>query len=335
PGAGISITFTPATSGASGASGAFNGGNTVITNASGTATANPLQANTIAGNHTVVASFDGSNVNFNLTNNPDAVNNLAITAGNNQSTTVNTAFTTDLKVTVTDQFGNVIPNAAIAFNAPSAGASLNSLSQSITTDANGIATLTAIANTVAGGYTVQAESNNINADFSLTNLADVVANLDITGGDNQATTVNTTFADNLAIRITDQFGNPISDATITLTAPSTGASGTPASTTLTTDSNGFATVSLTANGFAGNYVILVNVDGIDGSTISLTNNLDTDTLQYLDDYDRDPIDPLTSACQTLPAAELELEFPLVEREDLGMDEMIGLNERCLPVGVEQ
>ncbi|NEO86141.1 MAG: DUF4347 domain-containing protein [Spirulina sp. SIO3F2] len=430
PSAGTNITFTP---GVTPATASFTGSNIATTNVSGVATVGTLQANTVTGDHTVTATWENLSTTFDLTNTPDAVNSIAISNGNSQTATVATAFANNLEVTVRDQFGNLIPNATINFNGPGAGASLSSASQSVTTDANGLATLTATANTIVGSYTVQAESNSVTADFSLTNTVDVAANLNITGGDNQSTVINTPFAGNLEVQVTDQFGNPISGATVTLTAPGSGASGTPANTSLTTDangnattsvtanaevgsytiaadsgsltpvdfnlsnttgnaanvtilsgnnqsaitnqtfneslkilitddfgnllanqtitfavptsgasailsqssvttdSNGFATVSLSANGDAGSYIILVNVDGTNGSTLSLTNDIDTDSLQYLVDDEREAIDALTGACQAMPAVAIELEFSSDAMDALERNGAIALNEQCLPV----
>src|SRR5207248_2483871 len=65
--AGVSVTFTPP---GSGASGAFTGSATVTTNSSGVATAPTFTANTTAGSYTVTASTAGvaSPANFSLTN---------------------------------------------------------------------------------------------------------------------------------------------------------------------------------------------------------------------------------------------------------------------------
>jgi uncharacterized protein (DUF2147 family) len=95
-------------------------------------------------------------------------------------------------------------------------------------------------------------------------------------GSGQSATVNNAFANPLAARVTDQFNNPISGVTVTFTAPTTGASGSftgGANTiTATTDINGIATTSFTANTIAGTYSVLANIQG--GTTpaaFSLTN----------------------------------------------------------------
>jgi filamentous hemagglutinin family protein len=66
PTSGLTITFTPP---GSGASGSFTPGNTAITNASGIATANPFTANAEVGNFTVSATLPGATPGtFNLSN---------------------------------------------------------------------------------------------------------------------------------------------------------------------------------------------------------------------------------------------------------------------------
>src|SRR5207245_2057963 len=102
---GVLVTFTAP---ASGASGALAGGvNTATTNASGVATAAVFTANTIAGGpYTVTASVSGVSIpaNFSLTNLTGAAASITATAGTPQSTTINTAFATQLQATVKDSF---------------------------------------------------------------------------------------------------------------------------------------------------------------------------------------------------------------------------------------
>ncbi|NJN74137.1 MAG: hypothetical protein HC799_15720 [Limnothrix sp. RL_2_0] len=258
---------------------------------------------------------------------------LSATAGNNQSTTVDTLFGTDLAVTLQNEFGGTAPGAGISitFTPATLGASGTfSGGNTVITNASGTATANPLqANTIIGNHTVAASLDGSNVNFNLTNTVGDAANVTIVNGNNQSAITNQTFNESLKVLITDDFGNPIANQTVTFAVPTAGASAILNQNSVTTDSNGFATVGLTANGNVGSYVILVNVDGTDGNTISLTNDLDIDALQYLVDRDQDPIDSLTNACQTVPAVKLEL--PSVERDDLGLDEMIELNEQCLPV----
>jgi filamentous hemagglutinin family protein len=232
-------------------------------------------ANTKAGSFQTSASSTGasSTVNFNLTNLPDVVANLAITGGNNQSTIVNTNFSNALQVTVTDQFGNFVADGtSLSFNGPTTKASINPASNSANT-VNGVASLSVTANTIAGNYTVSSTTNNLTPVlFNLTNLPDVAANLAITGGNNQSTFVNTTFENPIVVTVTDRFGNLVPGTIVGLRIPTTGPSALANSITGTANTQGLASFRLTANDVAGGFGAIVGINNfLNTATFTLTN----------------------------------------------------------------
>ena len=270
PAPGITVTFTAPSSGAS----LLTTPITAVTDASGKATA-PVNANTIAGNYVATASTPGitGTANFNLTNNPDVPSSITAIGGTPQSAVVNTNYTQALQVTVRDQFNNVIPNATVSFSVPSSGASGTLTSATVTTDAAGNAAVNIKANTVAGNFNTTGNVTGVAtpATFSLTNLPDVPFSLTASNGSGQSTTVNTNFANPLQTTVRDQYGNLVPNATLIFAAPSNGASATLNNPSVTADSNGQASVTATANGNAGNYIISVLSNGITIGTFSLTN----------------------------------------------------------------
>ncbi len=262
PVSGVLVTFNPPTTGASGT---FACGNTAVTNANGIATAQVFKANTIAGKYTVTATANAltTSPGFVMTNNPGPPASIAATAGTPQSAPVNTAFATNLAATVTDVYGNPVPNNTVTFSAPTSGAS-GSFAGGVNTaktNSAGVATAAVFkANTVAGSYTVTAGTGTLitNPGFALTNLAGAPATITATGGTPQTTAVNTAFANPLEATVNDSFGNPVAGATVTFTAPTSGASGTFAGgvNTAKTNSAGVATSAVfTANGTAGSYTV--------------------------------------------------------------------------------
>jgi beta-lactamase superfamily II metal-dependent hydrolase len=111
---------------------------------------------------------------------------IAATAGTPQSTTVGTAFATQLAATVKDG-GNVgIAGAGVTFTAPASGASGTFpggfTSVSVTTDGSGVATAPVFtANALAGPYNVVASTTNaLTANFALTNLAPAATHFSVT-----------------------------------------------------------------------------------------------------------------------------------------------------------
>jgi hypothetical protein len=104
----VSVTFTAP---GSGASGTFPGGVsvTVVTNASGRATAPTFTANTIAGGYLVTAQAAGGgnpSTTFSLTNNPEAPDHFAVTTTAANPDVAGTPF--DVTVTVQDMFNNTV-----------------------------------------------------------------------------------------------------------------------------------------------------------------------------------------------------------------------------------
>ncbi len=286
---GVTVTFTPP---ASGASGTFTTSATAVTNASGVATSNAYTANTVPGGpYNVVASATGaSSVNFSETNLVGAAHTVTATSGNGQSATVATAFTNKLVATVTDQYGNPVPGVTVTFTPPASGASGSfTTSATAVTGSNGQATSnTYTANTIAGGpYNVVASATGASsASFPETNLATSAHTLTVTTGSGQNATVAAAFASPLAATVTDQYGNPVSGVTVTFTPPASGASGTfTASSTAVTNASGVATSSTyTANTIAGGpYNVVASVTGLTSVNFSETNTAKTtgDTLSLV------------------------------------------------------
>lgn len=270
---------------ATGPSGTFAGGiDTVRTDATGVATAPVFTANLIAGSYTDTALVDGVSTPalFQLTNLPGAPGSITIVAGNNQSTTVNTNFSTAFSVVVRDSAGNAIPDTTVTFTAPSTGASGKfgaSRTALVRTNSTGVATApTFTADTLAGSYQVSASAPGVAtpALFNLTNVAGPAARITATAGTPQSATIGTTFSIRFRARVTDQFNNPKGGLLVTWTRPTTGASGTFQGNvnTATTDSaTGVAEAQpFTANLVSGSYVVTASVSGVsDWASFFLTN----------------------------------------------------------------
>ncbi|MEB3274124.1 MAG: CHAT domain-containing protein, partial [Prochlorothrix sp.] len=233
-------------------------------------------ANTIAGSFVVTATSGTASTSLSLTNLAGAPSNLLILGGNNQSTVVNTAFSSPLTVQVTDQYGNPISGRLITFTAPSSGASLRVSSLRLTTDSTGIARTDARANTIAGNYPVAATvaTTSLNSTFSLTNQADAPSVLAIDTGNNQSATIDTPFTNALAVLVTDQYGNPVSGVPVNFAVQGglTGASGILSRSSGVSDANGRVSTTLTANVQQGSFQVVAQASGFNASaTFDLQN----------------------------------------------------------------
>jgi hypothetical protein len=110
---------------------------------------------------------------------------------------------------------------------------------------------------------------------SLTGVG-VAANITVSSGSPQSAMINTAFAQPLVVLVKDNFGNPVSGATVTFTAPAlTGASGTfgnlSNTITGTTDANGMLSESFTADGTAGGYTVTASINAGVPASFSLFN----------------------------------------------------------------
>jgi hypothetical protein len=209
---------------------------------------------------------------------------IAATSGTPQSAALNTAFAARLVATVT-MGGSPVNGAFVTFTAPATGASgifASSLtnSETDTTNASGVATTssTFTANGTIGAYTVTASVAGVTATitFSLSNTSGPAASITATSGSLQDATISTPFGAPLVATVVDSNQNPVNGASVTFTAPATGASGTFANSTTTetdtTDAIGMATSSpFTANATAGAYAVTATVAGLAPANFNLTN----------------------------------------------------------------
>ena len=193
--------------------------------------------------------------------------NFTASAGATQSTLAGTQFPVPLTVTLTNN-GAPVANAVIAFGAPPVGASATLSGNTATTNASGIASVTATANSTVGSYIVTANYQNLSVTFNLTNTG--TASLTATGGTPQATLVGTAFPAALQVTVKDTSGNPISGANVTFAAPTTGASAVLSAGNAVTNASGVASVTATANGTPGAYTVTAALGALTAN-FSLTN----------------------------------------------------------------
>jgi CSLREA domain-containing protein len=172
---------------------ALNAGNSCVLTANGCSANDPVTALTTdqrGFNRQVGSAVDIGAFEANYT--------LATTGGNNQSTTVNTAFATALQATLTES-GNAISGVPITFSAPGSGASATlGTPNPATTDASGQARVNATANASTGSYQVTASAAGLTAvAFNLTNICAQIAVTGVTpvlptcfGATNGSLTIN-------------------------------------------------------------------------------------------------------------------------------------------------
>jgi hypothetical protein len=200
------------------------------------------------------------------------------TEGNPQSTAISTAFSTPLQVMVKDGpnpvSGVVVtfmaPSGAVSDAAPAGSATATLSSNTATTDANGLASVTATANSISGNYTVTATALGVTGAFSLTNLTGSALTITASPTLPQSALVGAAFAKPLQVTLTDASGLPASGVTVSYTVPTSGASAVLSSSTAVTNASGVASVTATANSTSGSYVVMATAGALSAS-FSLVN----------------------------------------------------------------
>ncbi|MHB1329410.1 MAG: hypothetical protein ACYC2K_14525, partial [Gemmatimonadales bacterium] len=172
---------------------------------------------------------------------PDTTRNLAIQDGDNQSATVGQAVAIPPSVRVTNGAGTGVSGVSISFAVASGGGSLTGGTQ--TTNAQGLATVGSwTVGTVPGANaltaTIQGASSSVT--FTATAAAGVPAALEKQTGDGQTAAVRTAVAVKPSVRVRDQHGNPVANATVVFSV--TGGGGSVAGGTQPTNASGVATV---------------------------------------------------------------------------------------------
>jgi adhesin/invasin len=302
----VPVTFTVNSASTSAVPGAragatFPDGSTTATawsNDNGEVFAPLLMANDIAGSYTVTATLGNTSTTFAVSNTPGAPANISVVGGGMQNTPIGSAYASRFEVMVTDSFGNPVAGVPVSFTAPQfgptgefdAGATATGgasggltpqiiailIGAKIPTNVLGIATAPMFtANHAPGHFMVTATVPGVStqADFSLTNTT-VPAAIKVLAGSGQKTTVNTSFRQTLAARVTDAAGNPVQGITVDFEVPGMGAGGTfGAPGQVVTDANGVARApALTANTVAGTFTVNAWVAGVASPAMFILSN---------------------------------------------------------------
>lgn len=99
----------------------------------------------------------------------------------------------------------------------------------------------------------------IDSVYDLT-LVGPPANIVASGGSSQNALIETAFGAPLEVTVTDEEGNPLEGLEVSFTAPDTGATAVLSAATATTDAQGKASVTATANATTGAYNVNANID---------------------------------------------------------------------------
>src|SRR5438309_11069002 len=142
-------------------------------------------APTKAGNVSVTAAAGGvSSPSFTQTVSAGSVSTLTLTSRNSQTAQAGTQFSQPLVVTLTDQYGNLVPNTSVTFSDGPANGSFSA--NPVSSDSNGRATVNYTAPTKTGNVSVTAAAGGVSSpSFTETVSAASVSALTLTSGNSQ------------------------------------------------------------------------------------------------------------------------------------------------------
>ncbi|WON76449.1 Ig-like domain-containing protein [Serratia sp. UGAL515B_01] len=187
-------------------------------------------------------------------------NGMTAGAGN---TVANGTDSNTVQLPVKDANGNPIPDFEVTFTVTNPDGTPRQ--QTVTTDANGIASLP-VTSTQAGSVKVEAQVGGVTSSTELSFVADsstvTIDQNGMTAGAGD-TVANGTDSNTVQLPVKDANGNPIPDFDVTFTV--TNPDGTTRQQTVTTDTNGIASLPVTSNQ-AGSVKVDANVGGVSSST---------------------------------------------------------------------
>ncbi|MEO8200807.1 MAG: invasin domain 3-containing protein [Gemmatimonadota bacterium] len=190
---------------------------------------------------------------------------IAVISGNGQADTVGNTLPESLTVRVTDAQGRPVKGQSVSFVLPNSAGEGQILPDTILTDESGRASALWRLGTRAGSQSGQVKVLGISSLLA----ANLVATAHPSGpdtltqllGSNQAGQVGLAFQESLAVRLVDEFGNPIAGKDIAWSAQN----GTVSSSAITTGADGRAAVEWTAGMNPGTQHVTATFPGVVGS----------------------------------------------------------------------
>jgi adhesin/invasin len=248
-------------------------GSAATTNASGIATVGSWTLGTTSGTNTLTATAGaGTPVTFAVTFTATGVagqGTMTVTAGNNQTTTVNTTVAVAPSVTIKDVYNNPLVGTTVIFAASGGGSVTGGTT---TTDASGVATVGSwTLGTTAGSNSLTVSSAGVIGSpqtISATGTPGAPQAMTINAGNGQSAPAGTPVATPPSVLVVDQFNNPVSGVAVTFSVVAGGSVTGPFATT---NASGIATAGGWTLGSApGTNTLTATSAAVQGVTVLFT-----------------------------------------------------------------
>ena len=220
-----------------------------------------LTAGPVAGTNVVRVSVSGitDTVDFTATASAQVATSLHSISGNNQFGVINEQLANPFVVEVRDQEGTAMSGVTVNFAIVSGSGILSTATD--TTDADGQAETTLTFDGIAGLKLVRATVSGIdtNIDFLVTAQATAASSLHIISGNDQRSVISTELANPYIVEARNQMGDSVAGVNVSFAI--TQGSGTLSASSDTTDSNGRAETTLTADATVGFNIVRATLTG--------------------------------------------------------------------------
>lgn len=187
-------------------------------------------------------------------------------SGSGQIGPAGTTLANALVVEVKDAFGNLLPGIPVTWSVTSGSATLQGAQT--TTGANGRASAQLALGGVLGAVTARAAVASLTADFGATIVTGAPSSLSLTAGGGQTAIVASVLSTPVAVRVSDQFNNPVAGENVTFAISAGG--GTVAVLNGTTDAGGIARAQWTLGLSVGTQTLTATRAGLSGSPLAIS-----------------------------------------------------------------
>ena len=194
---------------------------------------------------------------------------ISAVRGDSQSGTVGLPLADSIVVLASDAQGRPVAGVSVEFAIPTGGSGGEVSPQTVRTGGDGRASAQWVLGSVAGSQVADAGvvgSDQVAVRFSADARAAAAHAIAPVSGDGQSATVGTALPDSLVVRVTDEFGNPVSDAPVEWGADR--GSITPG--TVQTDADGRAAAQRILGAAAGTQTATASSPQLDGSPVTFT-----------------------------------------------------------------
>lgn len=263
------ITFSYSTAGSAAVGGNFSGAPIVNRSTSNGIISLTYTAGNVAGTETIVATAtNGTTRTFplSLVVGANAISSLSLTSSS-ASIPANNASTVTLTATARNSSGAGVPGAVVVFST-TAGSFVGS--SSVTTDANGVASVTLKSGTVIltakASASVNGYTNSVDVNFTAGTAAAI-------GSNASPSSVRPGGTSTLTVAVVDSSGNPVAGEPVSFTIPTknSGVTASLSAASAVTNASGLATVVYTAG--VGNGTDTIRATLSNGTTKDTTINV--------------------------------------------------------------